>query len=141
MPFLLPIGDSIVRGAIDLLAETDAGPLVVDYKTDSLADTNPAELVDRYAVQRKIYALAASAGSGPVRTAFAFLDSGGSAVSAELGPSELEAARGDLEHLIAGVRSGEFEVTDTPHWALCHDCPARRRLCSHPKERTAGRLR
>jgi ATP-dependent helicase/nuclease subunit A len=141
MPFLLPVGDSIVRGAIDLLAETDAGPLVVDYKTDSLADTNPAELVDRYAVQRKIYALAASAGSGPVRTAFAFLDSGGSAVSAELGPSELEAARGDLEHLIAGVRSGEFEVTDTPHWALCHDCPARRRLCSHPKERTAGRLR
>ena len=141
VPFLLPIGGSIVRGAIDLLAETDRGPLVVDYKTDSLADASPAELVDRYAVQRKIYALAAATGPGAVRTAFAFLDSGGSAVTAELGASDLEQARADLEHLVAGVRSGRFDVTDTPHWALCHDCPARRRLCSHDTELTGRRLR
>jgi ATP-dependent helicase/nuclease subunit A len=141
MPFLLPVGGSIVRGAIDLLAETDGGPLVVDYKTDSLAEAAPEELVDRYAVQRKIYALAASpAGSGAVRTAFAFLDSGGSPVCAEFGPDDLGSARSDLEELVAGVGSGRFAVTDSPHWALCHDCPARQRLCSHPKELTGRRL-
>jgi ATP-dependent helicase/nuclease subunit A len=140
MPFLLPVGGSIVRGAIDLYAETAGGPLVVDYKTDSLADATPEELVDRYAVQRQIYALAASAGTGQVRTAFAFLDSGGSPISAELGREALDDARADLGRLIAGVRSARFDVTDTPHWALCHDCPARQRLCSHSKELTGRRL-
>jgi RecB family exonuclease len=140
MPFLLPLGDSIVRGTIDLLAETADGPLVVDYKTDSLSEATADELVDRYAVQRKIYALAASAGRDAVRTAFAFLDRGGRAVTAELGRAELAAARSDLERLIAGVRAERYEVTDAPHWALCRDCPARQRLCSHPKERTTRRL-
>jgi pimeloyl-ACP methyl ester carboxylesterase len=54
---------------------------------------------------------------------------------------ELEAARAHVDELVAGVGDGRFEVTASPHWALCHDCPARRRLCSHPKERTGGRLR
>ena len=30
------------------------------------------------------------------------------------------------------VSAGEFEVTSTPDWPLCNDCPARRRLCSGP---------
>ncbi|HSJ18259.1 MAG TPA: UvrD-helicase domain-containing protein [Solirubrobacterales bacterium] len=140
MPFLLPVGGSVVRGAIDLLADTPDGPLVVDYKTDSLADARPAELVDRYAVQRKIYALAAAGGTPPVRTAFAFLDDGGSPVVADFDREALDGARADLERLVAGVRGGRFEVTDSPHWALCRDCPARRHLCSHDTEATAGRL-
>ncbi len=140
MPFLLPVGGSVVRGAIDLLADTDEGPLVVDYKTDSLAEATPEELVDRYAVQRRIYALAAAAG-GPVRTVFAFLDSGGYPVAAEHDASDLTDARSEIEELVAGVRAGRFAVTDSPHWALCHDCPARERLCSHDKELTGRRLR
>jgi hypothetical protein len=140
MPFLLPIGGSIVRGAIDLLADTADGPLVVDYKTDSLAEARPDELVDRYAVQRGIYALAAARGSAPVRTAFAFLDSAGSLVTDEFDPDALDRARAELERLVAGVRGGRFEVTDSPHWALCHDCPARPRLCSHDTDATASRL-
>jgi ATP-dependent helicase/nuclease subunit A len=144
MPFLLPLGGTIVRGTIDLLADTLAGPLVVDYKTDSLADAEPRELLDRYAVQRQIYALAAaslSAGGAGVRTAFAFLDRGGRVVRASLGPWELDAARRDLERLVEGVAAGRFDVTDSPHRALCHDCPARARLCSHPTDQTARRLR
>jgi ATP-dependent exoDNAse (exonuclease V) beta subunit len=141
MPFLLPIGGSIVRGAIDLYADTGDGPLVVDYKTDSLADANPDELVDRYSVQRQIYALAVAGGSAPVRTAFAFLDSGGYPVAAGFDGESLERAREELERLVAGVGAGRYEVTGSPHWALCHDCPARPHLCSHGKEATAGRLR
>jgi ATP-dependent helicase/nuclease subunit A len=141
MPFLLPVADTVVRGTMDLLAETEQGLLVIDYKTDSLADASPDELVDRYAVQREIYALAASGGSaGPVRTAYAFLDREGSVVASEFGPDQLDAARGRVKELVAGVAEGRFEVTGSPHWALCNDCPARRRLCSHPKEITGRKL-
>jgi ATP-dependent helicase/nuclease subunit A len=141
MPFLLPVGGTIVRGAIDLLAETPTGPVIVDYKTDSLSEATPEELVDRYAVQRKIYALAASPGGrARVRTILAFLDRGGGTVEVEFGPDELDAARSELERLVAGVERASFEVTDSPHWALCHDCPARQRLCSHSKELTGRRL-
>ena len=95
LPFLLPVGGSIVRG-IDVLADTERGPLVIDYKTDSLTEATPNRL-DRYAVQREIYALAASDGSATsVRTAYAFLDDGGGVVASEFGREELEAASASM---------------------------------------------
>jgi ATP-dependent helicase/nuclease subunit A len=140
MPFMLRLGDSIVRGTMDLLVTGADGALVVDYKTDSLADATPGELVDRYGVQRKIYALAAgSAPDRPVRTAYAFLDQGGEVVTHDFEPADLEDAAGELEELIGQVRAGRFEVTPDPHHALCWDCPARARLCSHPLEATGRR--
>jgi hypothetical protein len=36
------------------------------------------------------------------------------------------------------LATGAFEVTDRPHKALCADCPARERLCSHG---TAAQMR
>jgi PD-(D/E)XK nuclease superfamily len=141
MPFLLPVAGSVVRGTMDLLAETERGPLVIDYKTDSLAEATPDELVDRYAVQREIYVLAASARTaGAVRAAYAFLDRGGGVVTSEFGSEQLDAARAHVAELVTGVREGRFEVTASPHRALCHDCPARQRLCLHPKELTGRRL-
>src|SRR5262249_40766166 len=141
MPFLLPLGGTIVRGNIDLLAETPDGPVVVDYKTDSLDDADPADLVERYGVQRAIYALAA-AGSDDARgrTAYAFLDHGGEVIVRDFDRDALAAARAELEELVAAVRAGRFEVTRRPHRALCWDCPARARLCSHPKEATGQPL-
>ena len=48
---------SVIRGSIDLLARDPVGkPLVLDYKTDRL-DRDQAEVIDRYSVQRDIYAL------------------------------------------------------------------------------------
>ena len=38
------------------------------------------------------------------------------------------------------TRDADFEVTPTPHAALCHDCPARLRLCSYDKDMTLRRL-
>jgi hypothetical protein len=43
----------------------------------------------------------------------------------------LDRARGRIEELLAQLSKGSFEVTRHPHRALCHDCPARERLCSH----------
>ena len=44
VPFLLELGGTVVRGKVDLLAETPEGPLVVDYKTDALGGADPVEL-------------------------------------------------------------------------------------------------
>ena len=48
-------------GKIDLLCDTPAGALVVDYKTDALGGADEAELAQRYATQRDLYAVAAGA--------------------------------------------------------------------------------
>ena len=140
MPFILPLGGSVVRGTIDLYADDAGLPLVVDYKTDTLGDQSVEELVDRYGVQRSIYALAAAGERQRVRTAYVFLQRAGEPVELELDAAALATARQELEELIAGIEGGRFEVTAKPHAALCWDCPARERLCSHPKELTGRRL-
>jgi ATP-dependent helicase/nuclease subunit A len=129
-PFLLPMEGAVIRGSIDLLARHPEGwTLVLDYKTDRL-DAEPAGLIDRYSVQRDIYALAA-AGDGDLRTAYVFLERPGEPVELEYGPAELDRARQHVHRLLGGIARGEFEVTSRPHAALCADCPARERLCSH----------
>ena len=136
-PFLLPIEGAVIRGSIDLLArDPDHPPLVVDYKTDRL-DRDPAELIDRYSVQRDIYALAAS-GGGPVRTAYVFLERPLEPVEMEYRKTDLDRARDRVTDLLEGIAAGRFEVTRRPHRALCADCPARERLCSHD---TAAQMR
>jgi ATP-dependent exoDNAse (exonuclease V) beta subunit len=135
-PFLLGLGGTVIRGKIDLLAElADGELLVVDYKTDALGDSDPAEHAGRYATQRAIYALAAPAivGGEPraVRTSYCFLERPERPVEHRFDDERLEAARNEVEELVAGVRGGRFDVTPEPHRALCFDCPARARLCSH----------
>jgi hypothetical protein len=43
----------------------------------------------------------------------------------------LERARDQVIELLEGIAARRFEVTHGPHKALCADCPARERLCSH----------
>jgi RecB family exonuclease len=138
MPFILRLGDSVVRGTMDLYAAGEM-PLVVDYKTDSVRGELD-ELIDRYGVQRKIYALAAAGDAPSVRTAYVFLERPDEPIELELDRAALAAARSELEELISGIRESRFEVTVEPHAALCWDCPARARLCSHPTEMTDRRL-
>jgi ATP-dependent helicase/nuclease subunit A len=134
VPFILNLGGAIVRGKIDLLADTDAGPLVVDYKTDAIKDNDPAELANRYETQRDLYALAVhrAGGSSPVRAAYCFLEAPERTVLETYDESGLDAARERLEGLIERIRAGDFSRTDSPHRSLCHGCPAAARLCGKP---------
>jgi ATP-dependent helicase/nuclease subunit A len=146
-PFMLALGGTVIRGKIDLLTETeDSGLLVVDYKTDALGGSDPADHAGRYATQRGIYALAArealgGAGNGAaVRTAYCFLERPDEPVEHSFDGDGLDAVRSELERLVDGVRAGRFEVTAEPHRALCVDCPARVGLCSHePRATLAAR--
>ncbi|MBM3666773.1 MAG: hypothetical protein FJW90_04715 [Actinobacteria bacterium] len=142
-PFVLGLGPALVRGSIDLLAERPDGSLVVvDYKTDRLGGATPADQMERYEVQRKLYAVAASLRSGQgafVTTSYCFLERPDEPQSDEYGPMEIAALRSELEALVAELEDAEFEVTPRPHRALCHDCPAAARLCSYEREQRERR--
>ena len=107
MPFILPLGGSVVRGTIDLYADEAGLPLVVDYKTDALGGRTVEELVDRYGVQRSIYALAAAretqARCGPPTSS----SSGPASPSSSSSTRPRSPRQGrELEELIAGHRGG-----------------------------------
>jgi ATP-dependent helicase/nuclease subunit A len=139
VPLLLGIGDTVLRGSIDLLVEREgAPPLVVDYKTDRLDGDDPAEHAGRYEVQRSIYALAVAEALGveEVEVAYVFLERPEQPACATLGSAEMTAARRELEQAIDQISRGEFPVAvpERRDWSLCRGCPALGGLCSGPLE-------
>jgi ATP-dependent helicase/nuclease subunit A len=138
VPILLRVDGTLVRGSIDLLVERDgSAPLVVDYKTDRLEGSSPAERSARYAVQRAVYALAvAETRPAPeVEVAYVFLDRPDEPDLHVFGPADLEAARERLGELIGQVSRGEFPAAAgrDRSWALCQGCPALGGLCAGPE--------
>jgi ATP-dependent helicase/nuclease subunit A len=128
-----------LRGSIDLLVERDgAPPLVVDYKTDSLGGSTPAERAAKYGTQRGIYALAVAEarGAAEVEVAYVFLERPGDPVVELLDAGAMERSRKALAAVIARIAAGEFPVAPVARrsWDLCRGCPALGRLCSGPFE-------
>ncbi|HEX6601764.1 MAG TPA: UvrD-helicase domain-containing protein [Solirubrobacterales bacterium] len=141
VPLLLGVGGTVLRGSIDLLVEREsAPPLVIDYKTDRLAGTDPAERASHYEVQRSIYALAVAEalGASEIEVAYVFLERPDAPLVTSSDAAAIAAGRERVAALVDRVRSGDFAATRRPHAALCHDCPARDRLCPHDRE-TTGR--
>ncbi len=141
LSFRIALGaETILRGTIDLLVVSPAGVTIVDYKTDRLPAGTPAELDPGYRIQRALYAAAVAEATGvdAVRAAYVFLERPEAPLVAEIDADGIEAGRNEVTALIERVRSGDFEVTRRPHTGLCHDCPARDRLCPHDRE-TTGR--
>jgi RecB family exonuclease len=134
---VLGLGGAVVRGKIDLLAESPDGPLVVDYKTDALRDADPAKLAERYRTQRDLYALAihgarSNGEAAVVRAAYCFLETPEQASVEIYDAARITAVHERLQGLVAGIRAGDFTRTDDPHPALCYGCPAAARLCGNP---------
>ena len=128
----------MLRGTIDLLVEARGMTWVVDFKTDRLSDGVPAELPAHYALQRDLYAAAVTEATGAeaVRAAYVFLEAPESPIVAALDRAAIAAGRERVEAVVSDIRASRFGATPTPHIELCHDCPARDRLCPHPKELT-----
>jgi len=136
-PILLGIGGTVLRGSIDLLVEREGEPpLVIDYKTDALAGSDPAERARGYEVQRTIYALAVAEARdiAEVEVAYVFLERPEEPVLRVVGPAEMVAGHARLEETIARIAGGEFPVAppERRDWSLCRGCPALRGLCSGP---------
>jgi ATP-dependent helicase/nuclease subunit A len=143
VPLLLGIGDTVLRGSIDLLVEREgAPPLVIDYKTDRLGGADPAERAAHYEVQRSIYALAVAKALGceEVEVAYVFLERPAEPAVSRLGSAEMTAARASLGETIGRINGGDFPVAapEERDWALCRGCPALRGLCSGPRRVESG---
>lgn len=138
VPLLLSLADATLRGSIDLLVERDgAPPLVVDYKTDRLNGSSPAERATKYATQRTIYALAVAEARDveEVEVAYVFLERPEEPVIELLDGQAMARGREALAAIIARIGSGEFPVAavEQRSWELCRGCPALGRLCSGPE--------
>jgi ATP-dependent helicase/nuclease subunit A len=138
VPILLGVGETVLRGSIDLLVEREtAPPLVVDYKTDRLAGTDPRERAGKYEIQRSIYALASAQalGAEQVEVAYVFLERAEEPAISLVGPTEMTAGRTRLSAAIDRISAGEFPVAPEEQrgWDLCRGCPALGRLCSGPE--------
>jgi ATP-dependent helicase/nuclease subunit A len=101
------IGHRTLEGYVDLVYDTPAGLVVVDYKTDPWRD--PADLdakLERYRLQGASYALAVARATGqPVaRCVFLFLAEAGAVARDVL---DLEAAVREVEAIVAARRAGE----------------------------------
>jgi ATP-dependent helicase/nuclease subunit A len=138
VPLLLEVEGSVLRGSIDLLVEGGDGvPLVVDYKTDRLGDSEPAEHAVGYEVQRSIYALAVAESRGveELDVAYVFLERPDDPQITTLGRVELDAARSRLGEVVRTIGAGEFPAAavERRSQGLCRGCPARGRVCSGPR--------
>ncbi|HMJ73755.1 MAG TPA: UvrD-helicase domain-containing protein [Solirubrobacterales bacterium] len=138
VPLLLGVTDTTLRGSIDLLVERDgAPPLVIDYKTDRLNASSPAERAAKYATQRTIYALAVAEARDikEVEVAYVFLDKPEEPAIELLDGEAMRRGREELAATIARIAAGEFPVAavERRSWELCHGCPALGNLCSGPR--------
>ncbi len=137
VPLLLGVSDAILRGSIDLLVERQGDPpLVVDYKTDRLGASSPAERAAKYETQRAIYALAVAEArnAAAVEVAYVFLERPEEPVVDLLDREEMARGRERLAEAIGRIGAGEFPVAavERRSWDLCRGCPALGRLCSGP---------
>jgi ATP-dependent exoDNAse (exonuclease V) beta subunit len=139
VPLLLRVADATLRGSIDLLVEREGEPpLVIDYKTDRLDGTAPAERAAKYATQRAIYALAVAEarGAAAVEVAYVFLEQPEQPVVELLDGEAIARGREQLAATIARIAAAEFPVASPERrdWDLCRACPALGGLCSGPAQ-------
>jgi ATP-dependent helicase/nuclease subunit A len=143
VPFLLELSGTVLRGSIDLLVEADGRPpLVLDYKTDRLAGATPAERANHYGIQRDLYALAVAEARGAtdVEVAYVFLERAREPVVELLDTAGIAAGRQRLREAVARIGAGDYlpAPPERRDAALCEGCPALRRLCPGPRERTGA---
>lgn len=134
--FAFALGRTLLTGVFDVIGGESDRLLVVDYKSDALAGRSPEQIVvEDYAAQRLIYALAAlRTGAGRVEVVHLFLEDVGEPASRVFAAGELGELEAALGARVAPVLAGDFAVTAEPHRGACAGCPAAAGLCPVPWE-------
>ena len=134
-PFAFEHDGVLLHGRLDVLWRDGPRALVVDYKTNSLVEGTPAEIVDSdYHLQRLVYALACfRAGAEEVEVVYHFLEPPDAIVSRTFDRLELPALEGELSEAIRRIDAGEF--VPTPDEFTCAGCPALDVVCAGPRLR------
>ncbi len=134
-PFAFEHDGVLLHGRLDVLWREGARALVVDYKTNSLAEGTPETIVESdYRLQRLVYALACfRAGADEVEVVYHFLERADAVVATTFDRSRLAGLEEELSAAIRRIDAGEF--TPSPDEFTCNGCPALDVVCAGPKLR------
>jgi ATP-dependent helicase/nuclease subunit A len=134
-PFAFEHDGVLLRGRLDVLHVEGRRAFVLDYKTNSLAEGTPEEIVDDgYRLQRLVYALACfRAGAEEVEVVYHFLERPDAVVSTTFVVADVPALEVGLSEAIGRIRAGDFRPT--PSDFVCAGCPALDVVCAGPRLR------
>ena len=135
-PFAFEHDGVLLHGRLDVLHRDGPRALVLDYKTNALAEGTPEEIVEAdYRLQRLVYALACfRAGSEEVEVVYHFLELPDAVVSTTFVRADVPLLEAELSEAIGRIRAGEF--VPTPSEFVCAGCPALDVVCAGPKLRS-----
>jgi ATP-dependent helicase/nuclease subunit A len=138
LPFAFEHDGVLLHGRIDVLARDPGGrtAMVLDYKTNSLAEGEPDEIVAKdYRLQQLVYALACfRAGAEQVEVVYHFLERPDAVVTDCYKLEDVQALEAQLSAAIATIQANDFHPT--PNEFVCADCPALDLVCAGPRLRT-----
>ena len=125
----------LLHGRLDVLHLDGTRALVVDYKTNSLEEGAPAEIVDSdYRLQRLVYALACfRAGAEEVEVVYHFLERADAVVSTVFRTEQVAGLEAELSAAIERINAGDFRPS--PDEFTCAGCPALDVVCAGPRLR------
>jgi ATP-dependent exoDNAse (exonuclease V) beta subunit len=137
LPFAFEHDGVLLHGRIDVLHREGPRALVLDYKTNSLEEGEPEEIVARdYHLQRLVYALACfRAGAEEVEVAYHFLERPDAVVTDCYKLEDVPALEAELSEAVARIQANDFRPT--PDEFVCADCPALDLVCAGPRLRSA----
>jgi ATP-dependent helicase/nuclease subunit A len=135
LPFAFEHDGVLLHGRLDVLHRDGSNALVLDYKTNSLAEAGPEEIVEAdYRLQRLVYALACfRAGAEQVEVVYHFLERPDAVVSTSFVREDVPALETELSAAIDRIQANDFRPT--PDEFVCSDCPALNLVCAGPRLR------
>jgi ATP-dependent helicase/nuclease subunit A len=137
-PFAFVHDGVLLHGRLDVLQLAGPRALVVDYKTNTLEEGSPEEIVEAdYRLQRLVYALACfRAGADEVEVVYHFLERPDAVVSTSFRRAELASLEEELTAAIERINAGDFRPS--PDEFTCAGCPALDVVCAGPRLRESG---
>jgi len=137
-PFAFEHDGVLLHGRLDVLQLKGESAVVVDYKTNSLAEGTPEEIVENdYRLQRLVYALACfRAGAQEVEVVYHFLERSDAVVSTVFRVAQVGELEAELSEAIARINAGEFRPTPSEY--ICTGCPALDVVCAGPRLHSAS---
>ncbi len=132
-PFVFEHDGVVLHGRLDVHWSGGGRALVLDYKTNSLAEGTPDEIVRAdYRLQQLVYALACfRTGVDEVEVVYHFLERPDAVVSTTFARADLAGLEEELSAAIARIDEGDFRPT--PSDFNCAGCPALDRVCAGPR--------
>jgi ATP-dependent exoDNAse (exonuclease V) beta subunit len=137
-PFAFLHDGVLLNGRLDVLQLAGERALVLDYKTNSLAEGTPEEIVDDdYHLQRLVYALACfRADARQVEVVYHFLERPDAVVTTVFTVDQVDELEAELSAAIAQINAGDFRPS--PDEFTCAGCPALDVVCAGPRLREGG---